>query len=85
MKKFLLSIFALMLTVVSINAQEVAYTLTPKAGSNNSYAGNCDIAVIGAGHAGQCVLIGIQTADANAVARGKVGQFILIGSAGQQQ
>ena len=47
MKKFLLSIFALMLTVVSINAQEVAYTLTPQKGTNNSYAGNCDIVIDG--------------------------------------
>ena len=36
-----------MLTAVSINAQEVAYTLTPQKGSNNSYAGNCNIEIDG--------------------------------------
>ena len=46
MKKFLLSIFALMLAVFSVQAQsELIYTLEPVAGTNNAYAGNCDITI----------------------------------------
>ena len=48
MKKFLLSIFAVMLAVFSVQAQsDLIYTLTPASGSNNSYAGNCDITIDG--------------------------------------
>ena len=48
MKKFLLSIFAVMLAVFSVQAQsELIYTLEPATGSNNSYAGNCDITIDG--------------------------------------
>ena len=48
MKKFLLSIFAVMLAVFSVQAQsELIYTLEPAAGSNNAYAGNCDITIDG--------------------------------------
>ena len=48
MKKFLLSIFAVMLAVFSVQAQsELIYTLEPAAGSNNAYAGDCDITIDG--------------------------------------
>ena len=46
MKKFLLSIFAVMLAVFSVQAQsELIYTLTPAGGSNSGYAGDCDITI----------------------------------------
>ena len=46
MKKFLLSIFAMFLAFANLQAEEVTvYTLEPAEGSNNSYAGNCDIAI----------------------------------------
>ena len=46
MKKFLLSIFAMFLAFANLQAEEVTvYTLEPATGSNNSYAGNCDIAI----------------------------------------
>ncbi|MBE6285841.1 MAG: hypothetical protein E7093_05295 [Bacteroidales bacterium] len=46
MKKFLLSIFAVLFAFAGAQAQsELIYTLTPTGGSNNSYAGNCDIAI----------------------------------------
>ena len=48
MKKFLLSIFAVLFAFASVQAQsELVYTLTPVTGSNNSYAGNCDIIIDG--------------------------------------
>jgi hypothetical protein len=49
MKKFLLSIFALMLAVFSVQAQtsEPVYSLVPVKGSNQAYAGNCDITIDG--------------------------------------
>ncbi len=46
MKKFLLTIFAMFLAFANLQAEEVTvYTLEPAKGSNNSYAGNCDIAI----------------------------------------
>ena len=46
MKKFLLSIFAMFIAFANLQAEEVTvYTLEPAEGSNNSYAGNCDIAI----------------------------------------
>ena len=46
MKKFLLSIFAVLFAFAGAQAQsELIYTLTPTGGSNSSYAGNCDIAI----------------------------------------
>ena len=47
MKKFLLSIFAVLFAFAGVQAEEVVYTLTPTAGSNSSYTGNCDIAIDG--------------------------------------
>ena len=48
MKKFLLSIFCCLMAVFAVQAQtEPIYTLVPQAGSNNSYAGNCDIEIDG--------------------------------------
>ena len=47
MKKFLLSIFAVLFAFAGVQAEEVVYTLEPAAGSNNSYAGNCDITIDG--------------------------------------
>ena len=47
MKKFLLSIFAVLFAFAGAQAQEVVYTLEPAIGSNNSYAGNCDITIEG--------------------------------------
>ena len=47
MKKFF-SLFAALLFAGSMMAAEtVVYTLTPASGSNNSYAGNCDITIEG--------------------------------------
>ena len=42
MKKFLLSIFAVLFAFAGVQAQELVYTLTPAAGKNSSYTGNCD-------------------------------------------
>ena len=42
MKKFLLSIFAVLFAFAGVQAQGVVYTLTPAAGKNSSYTGNCD-------------------------------------------
>ena len=47
MKKFLLSIFAVLFAFAGAQAQEVVYTLVPAKGSNNSYASNCDITIDG--------------------------------------
>ncbi|MBO7305830.1 MAG: chitobiase/beta-hexosaminidase C-terminal domain-containing protein, partial [Bacteroidales bacterium] len=48
MKKFLLSIFAVMLAVFSVQAQsELIYTLEPAKGTNSGYASNCDITIDG--------------------------------------
>ena len=49
MKKILLSIFALMLAVFSVQAQEmeVVYTLEPAKGSNSDYTKACDITIDG--------------------------------------
>ena len=48
MKKFLLSIFCCLMAVFAVQAQtEPIYTLVPQAGSNNAYAGNCDIEIDG--------------------------------------
>ena len=47
MKKFLLSIFAVLFAFAGVQAQDVVYTLEPANGSNNSYAGNCDITIDG--------------------------------------
>ena len=42
MKKFLLSIFAVLFAFAGAQAEELVYTLAPVAGSNSSYTGNCD-------------------------------------------
>ena len=47
MKKFLLSIFAVLFAFAGVQAQELVYTLTPAAGSQSSYNGNCDIEING--------------------------------------
>ena len=49
MKKFLLSIFAVMLAVFSVQAQEMetVYTLEPAKGSNSDYTKSCDITING--------------------------------------
>ncbi|MBO7239223.1 MAG: chitobiase/beta-hexosaminidase C-terminal domain-containing protein [Bacteroidaceae bacterium] len=48
MKKFLLSIFAVLFAFAGAQAQsELIYTLEPATGSNNAYASNCDITIDG--------------------------------------
>ena len=47
MKKLLLSFVALFMGLgMSVAQSEVIYSLEPAAGSNNRYAGNCDIDII---------------------------------------
>ena len=46
MKKILLSFFMCMLAIIGMQADDkLVYTLTPKSGSNNAYASNCDITI----------------------------------------
>ncbi|MBO5263424.1 MAG: chitobiase/beta-hexosaminidase C-terminal domain-containing protein [Bacteroidaceae bacterium] len=47
MKKFLLSIFCCLMAVFAVQAESLVYTLEPTTGSNNSYAGNCDVTIDG--------------------------------------
>ena len=47
MKKFLLSIFAVLFAFAGVQAEELVYTLTPAAGDNNYYTSNCDIEING--------------------------------------
>lgn len=47
MKKFLLSIFCCLMAVFAVQAESLVYTLEPETGSNNSYAGNCDVTIDG--------------------------------------
>ena len=47
MKKFLLSIFCCLMAVFAVQAESLVYTLDPITGSNNSYAGNCDVTIDG--------------------------------------
>lgn len=47
MKKILLFLSFLLMSIGMWGADVVAYTLTPASGSNNSYAGDCDITIDG--------------------------------------
>lgn len=47
MKKILLSLFSVLMALSAVAQSEVIYSLEPVAGSNSSYAGNCDVEING--------------------------------------
>ena len=65
MKKLLLSFVALFMGIgMAVAQSEVIYSLEPATGSNNSYAGNCDIDISKCfNHIAECITVCVHNTE----------------------